>query len=147
VVDKNSKKIICTAFSNDKRHDFRLFKKSETKAITDTGYQGIQKLRNKSELPKKKSKKNPFTREDKKKNQEIAREKVANENVIGMIKLFKIVSDKYSNRRTRFGLRFNLIFAIYNMELATSVSKEAYYIIYVFPIHLISTTLTSKLEI
>ena len=35
-----------------------------------------------------------------------------------MIKRFKIVSDRYRNRRKRFGLRFNLIAAIYNMELA-----------------------------
>jgi hypothetical protein len=85
--------------------------------ITDTGYQGIQKLHSKSELPKKKTKKNPLTKEDKQKNQELARARVANENVIGMIKRFKIISDKYRNRRKRFGLRFNLISAIYNMEL------------------------------
>ncbi|MDR2723961.1 MAG: IS5/IS1182 family transposase, partial [Holosporaceae bacterium] len=30
---------------------------------------------------------------------------------------FKIISDKYRNRRKRFGLRFNLIAAIYNGEL------------------------------
>lgn len=86
--------------------------------ITDTGYQGIQKLHSNSELPKKKTKKNPLTQGDKKKNQELASARVANENVIGMIKRFKIVADKYRNRRKRFGLRFNLISAIYNMELA-----------------------------
>ncbi|HEV2601212.1 MAG TPA: IS5/IS1182 family transposase, partial [Candidatus Babeliales bacterium] len=37
--------------------------------------------------------------------------------VIGMIKRFKIVSDKYRNRRKRFGLRFNLIAGICNFEL------------------------------
>lgn len=115
--------MICTAFSNGKRHDFRLFKESKTKihpevkVITDTGYQGIQKLHAKSELPKKKTKKNPLTKFDRKKNQEIASERVGNENVIGMIKRFKIVSDKYRNRRKRFALRFNLIAAIHNMEL------------------------------
>ncbi|MBL3284917.1 IS5 family transposase domain protein [Rickettsiales endosymbiont of Paramecium tredecaurelia] len=87
------------------------------KAITDTGYQGIQKLHSKSELPRKKTKKNPLTKEDKQKNQELASERVVNENVIGMLKRFKIISDKYRNRRKRFGLRFNLIAAIYNMEL------------------------------
>ena len=54
----------------------------------------------------------------KKKNQELASERVVNENVIGMLKRFKIISDKYRNRRKRFGLRFNLISAIYNMEVA-----------------------------
>ncbi|KEI36078.1 mobile element protein ISF1, ORFB [Francisella sp. W12-1067] len=123
VVDKKTKAVICTAFSNGKRHDFRLFKESKTyihpekRVITDTGYQGIQKLHSKSELPKKKSKKNLLTKEDKKKNQELASQRVLNENVIGMIKRFKIVSDKYKNRRKRFGLRFNLIAGIYNLEL------------------------------
>lgn len=123
-MDKKTKQVICTAFANGKRHDFRVFKESKTKIspdikiITDTGYQGIQKLHSKSDLPKKKTKKNPLTKEDKQKNQELARERVANENVIGMIKRFKIISDKYRNRRKRFGLRFNFISAIYNMELA-----------------------------
>ena len=107
--------MICTSFSNGKRHDFRLFKESKThilpeiKVITDTGYQGLQKIHNKSELPKKKSKKNPLTKEDKKNNKKLASERVSNENVIGMLKRFKIIADKYRNRRKRFGLRFNLI--------------------------------------
>ncbi|SPR13568.1 IS5 family transposase ISOt6 [Orientia tsutsugamushi] len=33
--------------------------------ITDTGYQSIQKIHNNSELPKKKSKNNPLTKNDK----------------------------------------------------------------------------------
>ena len=121
MIDKKTKQVICTDFSNGKRHDFRLYKESkirihpETKAITDTGYQGIQKLHKKSQLPKKRSKKNPL--EDKEKNQGIASERVLNENVIGMLKRFKIITDKYRNRRKRFRLRFNLIAAIYNWEL------------------------------
>ena len=122
-MDKKTRQVICTAFSKGKRHDFRLFKASkikihpETKVITDTGYQGIQKLHGKSELPKKKTKKHPLTQEDKKKNQEISKQRVVNENVIGMLKRFKIISDIYRNRRKRFGLRFNLIAGIYNFEL------------------------------
>ena len=124
-MDKKTRQIICTTFTKGKRHDFRLFKESktkihgETKVVTDTGYQGIQKLHANSELPKKKSKKKQLTQEDKKKNRALASERVANENVIGMLNRFKIISDKYRNRRKRFGLRFNLISAIYNMELQT----------------------------
>jgi hypothetical protein len=69
-------------------------------------------------MPKKKSKKKPLTQEDKKNNREISSERVLNENVIGVIKRFKIVNDKYRNRRKRFGLRFNLICGIYNYELS-----------------------------
>ncbi|WP_371219242.1 transposase family protein [Orientia tsutsugamushi] len=123
VVDKKTRQVICTDFSNGKKHDFRLFKESKilihpkVKVITDTGYQGIQKIHNNSELSKKKSKKNPLTRNDKKNNRRLARERVVNENVIGMLKHFKIIADKYRNRRKRFGLRFNLISGIYNFEL------------------------------
>lgn len=123
MVDKRTQTIICTDFANGKRHDFRLFKESKThiypevKVLTDTGYQGIKKFHNKSEMPKKKSKKNPLTREDKRNNQVLARERVVNENVIGMLKRFKIIADKYRNRPKRFGLRFNLIAGIHNWEL------------------------------
>jgi hypothetical protein len=68
-------------------------------------------------LPKKKTKKNPLTKADKKNNRILSSERVLNENVIGMIKRFKIIGDRYRNRRKRFGLRFNLICAIYNFEL------------------------------
>lgn len=87
------------------------------KSLTDTGYQGIHKLHSNSALPKKKTKKNPLTKEDKKKNRELSSERVSNENVIGMVKRFKIIADRYRNRRKRFGLRFNLIAGIYNFEL------------------------------
>ncbi|MDR2539526.1 MAG: IS5/IS1182 family transposase, partial [Chlamydiales bacterium] len=40
-----------------------------------------------------------------------------NEIVIGSLKRFKIISDRYRNRRKRFSLRFNLIAGIYNLEL------------------------------
>lgn len=39
------------------------------------------------------------------------------ENVIGSLKRFKILSDRYRNRRKRFGLRFNLIAGIYNFKV------------------------------
>ena len=86
--------------------------------LTDTGYQGLQKIHTNSQLPKKKTKKNPLTREDKKSNKKLSSLRALNENVIGMLKRFKIIADKYRNRRKRFGLRFNLIAGIYNYELA-----------------------------
>jgi hypothetical protein len=58
-----------------------------------------------------------LTKEEKKQNQQIASDRVLNENVIGMLKRFKIIADKYRNRRKRFGLRFNLIAGIYNWEI------------------------------
>jgi len=122
-MDKKSQKIICTSFSNRKRHDFRVFKESKLrlhpgiKALADTGYQGLQKLRANTFLPKKKSKKHPLSKEDKKNNHAIASERVTNEHAIGRLKRFKIIADRYRNRRKRFALRFNLVAGIYNWEL------------------------------
>jgi hypothetical protein len=89
----------------------------KTKVLTDTGYQGIAKIHANAELPKKKTKKTPLTKEDKKNNRRLSSNRVTNENVIGSLKRFKIIADKYRNRRKRFGLRFNLIAGIHNLEL------------------------------
>lgn len=118
-----SQKIICTAFTNGKRHDFRLFKESKThihpltRVVVDTGYQGLQKIHELTAIPKKRKKNLGLTREDKKNNRKLASERVLNENVIGVIKRFKIIADRYRNRRKRFCLRFNLISGIYNLEV------------------------------
>ena len=85
--------------------------------VTDSGYQGLQKIHIKTQMPKKKSKKNPLTKEDKTNNRQLSRDRVLNENVIGNLKRFKILADRYRNRRKRFALCFNLIAGIYNLEL------------------------------
>ncbi|MGE0086025.1 MAG: transposase family protein, partial [Desulfococcaceae bacterium] len=66
---------------------------------------------------KKKSKKNPLSMKDRRNNRKLSRQRVFIEHVIGKIKIFKILSDIYRNRRKRFELRFRLIAGIYNFEL------------------------------
>jgi hypothetical protein len=92
---------------------------SVIKAVVDTGYVGIQKFHAKSVIPIKCSKKRPLSKTDKEFNRKVSSERVLNEQVIGLIKRFKIVSDRYRNRRKRFALRFNLIAGIYNHEQET----------------------------
>lgn len=91
--------------------------KPETNALTDTGYLGLQKVHNNTSMPKKKSKKKPLTKKEKLFNKQLSSNRVLNEHVIGLIKRFKIVADRYRNRRKRFGLRFNLIAGVCNFEL------------------------------
>ena len=120
---KKSKKIICVAQSEGRKHDFRLFKESKTyihpdiKAQVDTGYQGIQKKHNNTEIPKKRSKKNPLTKEEKIRNRQISSSRVLVENVIRSLKIFRILAEKYRNRRKKHSLRLNLIAGIYNFQL------------------------------
>jgi hypothetical protein len=74
-------------------------------------------LHKNSETPKKKPRCGELTVEEKSENQRIARERIFIENINAKIKVFKITSSKYRNRRKRFGLRMSLICAIINFEL------------------------------
>jgi hypothetical protein len=104
-------------------HDFRLFKQSQIplsptiECLVDKGYQGIQKIQANSQVPKKKPRKGELTSLDKKRNKELARNRVIGEHINRRLKIFKILADRYRNRRRRFGLRFNLIAGLYNYEL------------------------------
>ena len=89
----------------------------DIKCEADTGYQGIAKIHANVEIPKKRSKKNPLTQEDKQRNKRISSERVVVENIIRAVKIFRIIAEKYRNRRRKFGLRFNLIAAIHNLNL------------------------------
>ena len=78
IVDKKTKGVICTDFSNGKKHDFKLFKDSRVRwtkercGVTDSGYTRIKKIQSNSRLPKKSSKKKPLIIEEKKQNREIS---------------------------------------------------------------------------
>jgi hypothetical protein len=121
VVDENQR-VICLAFANGKTHDFRVFKESkihilsEIKSKADTGYIGIKNFHSNSETPHKRKKKQKLTKEQKHENHKISSERIVNENAIGFLKRFKILSERYRNRRKRFGLRFNLIAGVANFD-------------------------------
>ena len=85
--------------------------------LADAGYQGLANLHNNSQTPKKKSKHHPLTSAQKAANRALARQRIYVEHVIGKVKVFRILSERYRNRRKRFGLRFNLIASLYNLDL------------------------------
>ena len=117
-------KIICVTAGKGRMHDFRLFKESRTrlhpevKLKADCAYQGIGKMHQKSEVPHKRSKKRPLTPEQKAYNRSVCSERVLVEHVLRKLKIFRLLAERYRNRRKRFGLRVNLIAGILNYELA-----------------------------
>jgi len=123
IVNRQSKAILATAFAKGKTHDFQLFKASRSAlcksicGLADAGYQGLAKLHGNSQTPVKKSKHHPLTAAQKASNRALSHERIAVEHVIRALKIFRILSERYRNRRKRFGLRFNLIAASYNSEL------------------------------
>ena len=124
VIDAQTQQVICTFFGKGRRHDFKLFKASSihfhpsTESLQDKGYQGMQKLHVHCRLPKKKPRGGKLTAEDKAYNRQLARERVGVEHINRRLKVFRILSGRYRNRRKRFGLRCNLIAALYNFELS-----------------------------
>ena len=122
-MNQKTLEIIATDFGKGSKHDFSLFKDSHSVmsahicTLADSGYQGILDWHQNSQTPAKKSKLHPLTKEQKTSNRKISRERIFVENVIRKLKIFRILSERYRNRRKRFGLRFNLIAAIYNLDL------------------------------
>lgn len=130
VVNQANGQIICTAFGKGRVHDFRLFKLHripllpEQLCLADRGYQGLAKLHTSSCTPTKKRRKatlNPFERQH---NRLLARLRVVAEHVNRRLKIFRILAERYRNRRRRFGLRFNLIAALLNFELKWTQSTR-----------------------
>ena len=111
------------AVGKGRRHDFHLFKRSDvhfhptTLALGDSGFQGLQKLHPNTALPKRRSKKDPLDPLDKVLNHVISSERVLVENIIRRVKIFRIMGERYRNRRKRFGLRLHLIAGIVNAQL------------------------------
>ena len=124
VVAEKTKRIICTHHDKGKTHDFKLLKKSKLsinrkKVVkADSGYQGMEQLYAGTRLPVKGSKKRPLTARDKKANKKLAKQRVVIEHVIGKIKVFRIMAERYTNRRRKHNLIMKLICGIYNFELS-----------------------------
>ena len=89
--------------------------------IGDSGYRGLQKIHPNCKLPirhkadiDKLSEEQKLTR--KSTNKQIASIRMKIEHVIGRIKRFKIVAERYRNSLKRLLLRFNLICGSVNFE-------------------------------
>ena len=124
VINQETQQIICLNCGPGHCQDFSLFKKSnvhfhpETDSLQDSGYQGIKDYSSNSSTPKKKPKKANLSLLEKDYNQALAPERIVIEYVNRSLKVVKILSSLYRNRRRRYGLRCNLLSALYNYELA-----------------------------
>lgn len=123
IANQKNKQIICTRCGKGRVHDFRMLKESkirinkEIEILGDKGYQGIQKLHKKSKTPQKKKRNEKLSKEQKQANRQLSQRRIVIEHIHRSLKIFRILSSRYRNRRKRFGLRFNLIAGIYNYEL------------------------------
>ena len=82
--------------------------------LADSGYQGVTNIFKNSMIPKKKSKYNPLTDQDKELNKLISSIRITIEHVNCQLKIFRILSEKYRSRIKTFYKRAILICYFYN---------------------------------
>ena len=126
VADRKSEQIICGSVHKGKAHDGTIFKnslsiRSSIQVLADSGYRGVQKRHRNTLYPIKhrediKRLSKSEQKEQRVKNREISSMRMKIEHIIGRIKRFKIMRERYRNRRKRFVLRLNLICGIVNYE-------------------------------
>jgi hypothetical protein len=128
VIDRKTERIICTELFKGKAHDGTIFKTTTPVnpailVLGDSGYRGIQKVHANTLLPirhkediAKLSEEQKATR--KANNKQISSQRMKIEHVIGRVKTFKIVAERYRNRRKRLLLRFNLICGFVNFDMS-----------------------------
>ena len=123
LLERGTRRILAVRVGKGRRHDCHLFKASQTRVHpsspldADTGHQGLQKLPANTHQPVKATRKHPLTREQKQANRRINSRRVVVEHAIRRLKVFRLLGERYRNRRKRFGLRLNLIAALTNLQL------------------------------
>lgn len=82
--------------------------------LADLAYKGLDGLKGCLLTPIKKPKKRKLPDYAKRINREISRRRIVIEHINRQLKCFSVLSERYRNRRRRFGLRANLIAGIVN---------------------------------
>ena len=124
LIESGSGLILSSAFASGRTHDLRLCREHrpcwtpETICLADSGYQGLGKMHARTLVPYKAKRGQSLDDFQKRYNRALARVRIQVEHVIGALKRFRILAERYRNRRRRFGLRFNLIAGLYNHALA-----------------------------
>jgi hypothetical protein len=102
-------------------HDFAVYKNGppvhrDTRAFVDSGYQGLDKIHQATEIPYKKSKNHALDKEEREYNTGLSQFRIKVENILCKIKSFHILSDRYRNKRKGYGVKFNIIAGIVNLK-------------------------------
>jgi len=123
--------ILAVCIDKGRTHDYKVFKKSSSakkialsRVLVDLGYLGITKICPHAQIPNKKTKLKPLSKEAKKENHELSSKRIIVEQINAKIKVFKITKYPYRNRRKRFGLRMNLICGIINLDSTPMRPKD-----------------------
>ena len=114
------KQIVSIQIESGRKHDLTIARKHVKELLiypcvmADLAYKGFHQINSKLLIPIKKSKNISLPKIAKQINKEISRRRIAIEHINCQLKHFRILTERYRNRRKRFGLRMNLIAGILN---------------------------------
>lgn len=123
VIDYETRRILEVAQAPGPRSDLGLFRGSgvhlpaEVWYLADGGYRGLEALHPQTALPVRKPRGGCLSKDDRHNNRRLAKLRIRVEHVICWLKRFRILKERYRNRRKRFGLRSRLIAGLHNFEL------------------------------
>jgi len=130
LTDEHKRILLLTNTKSGRRHDKRLTDKAgliqmipkDVTIFTDTGLQGIQTIHPNTLIPKKATKNNPLTEEDKQNNRIISGLRIIVEHAIGGMKRYKAASDIYRNRIPNTDDLFSFLSAgLWNFHLQQAI--------------------------
>ena len=114
------KQIVSIQIESGRKHDLTIARKHVKELLiypcimADIAYKGFHQINSKLLIPIKKYKNISLPQIAKQINKEISRRRIAIEHINCQLKHFRILTERYSNRRKRFGLRVHLITGILN---------------------------------
>ena len=117
------KQIVSIQIERGRKNDLTIARKHVKELPTypcvmaDLAYKGFHQIKSKLLIPIKKTKNISLPKIAKQINKEISRRRIAIEHINCQLKHFRILTERYRNRRKRFGLRVNLITGILNWML------------------------------
>lgn len=120
-------------FDKGQNHDFEIYKNSkldlsaELEISADSGFQGIQKLHSKVQIPEKSSKLHPLNETQKKQNTHKASVRVPVEHINRKCKIFKICGCRFRGKHKNYEDTWKLISAIVNLKISTQHLKFSSY--------------------
>lgn len=112
-------------------HAFEILKKSKLRINpqaclkADKGFQGIKELSPKAEVPSKATKHHPLTKEQRRSNRQLAKERIIVEHRNRECKIFRICKERYRGKHKNYEKTWKLVSAIVNLKLSTGHLKFA----------------------
>ena len=111
-------------------HDKKLFEDSERGSLTDTeaymadkGYQGLQD-EHKAVLPDKKPRGKDLTPEQKARNKRISKARIIVERIIGKLKVYQVLSQKYRHARDSHDEVFEIVAGLTNHRIRNQLAQH-----------------------